>query len=139
MGQRDHAGGDFWTVTSFIGYGTLDEAIAMVNALPKPLALYFFSTSTSKQDRIVRETSSGGVTINSTLLQYSTQTLPYGGVGTSGMGAYHGKYSFDTFTHYKAVFDQRIPIDFTIRPPYPNLRILNRALQRLLLVGRKCH
>ena len=128
----------FGPLLPVIAYGTLDEAIAMVNALPKPLALYFFSTSTSKQDRIVRETSSGGVTINSTLLQYSTQTLPYGGVGTSGMGAYHGKYSFDTFTHYKAVFDQRIPIDFTIRPPYPNLRILNRGLQRLLLVGRKC-
>ncbi|OFW56953.1 MAG: aldehyde dehydrogenase [Candidatus Solincola sediminis] len=128
----------FGPLLPVISYGALDEAISMVNARPRPLALYFFSTNTAAQDRIVRETSSGGVTINSTLLQYSTQTLPYGGLGNSGMGAYHGKGSFDTFTHYKSVFNQRIPVDFIIRPPYPNLRIFNRVLQRLLLVGRKC-
>lgn len=128
----------FGPILPVFTYRTLDEVISMVNAGPKPLALYFFSTSTSKQEKILRETSSGGVTINSTLLHISTQTLPYGGVGNSGMGAYHGEYSFDTFSHHKAVFHEKIPIDFIIRPPYPDFKILNRVVQRLLLLGRKC-
>jgi aldehyde dehydrogenase (NAD+) len=128
----------FGPVLPVFTFNNLDEAISMVNIRPKPLALYFFSTNAFNQDKIIRETSSGGVTVNSVLLQYSTQTLPYGGVGNSGMGAYHGKYSFDTFTHYKPVFYERVPVDFTIRPPYPNLGAFNRVLQRLLLVGRKC-
>jgi aldehyde dehydrogenase (NAD+) len=128
----------FGPVFPVFSFSTLEEAISVVKGRPRPLALYFFSRSKSSQKKVIRETSSGGVTLNSVLLQYSTQTLPYGGVGNSGMGSYHGRSSFDTFTHYKSIFDDRIPIDFTIRPPYPDLKTFNRVLQRLLLVGKKC-
>jgi aldehyde dehydrogenase (NAD+) len=128
----------FGPILPVLAYRELDEAINWVNSRPKPLALYFFSTDREKQRRILRETSAGGVCINTTMLQESTQTLPFGGVGNSGMGAYHGKTGFDTFTHYKGVLDQRLPLDMVLRPPYPDSKTLNRVLQRLLLSGRKC-
>jgi acyl-CoA reductase-like NAD-dependent aldehyde dehydrogenase len=128
----------FGPILPVISYRDLDEAIALVNARPKPLALYFFSQDRNKQRRVLRETSSGGVCINTTMLQESTQTLPFGGVGNSGMGAYHGKFGFDTFTHHKGVFDQRLPLDMVLRPPYHDSGLINGILQRLLLSGRKC-
>lgn len=128
----------FGPILPVIAYDRLDEAIDVVNSRPKPLALYFFSPDRAAQERVLREISCGGVCINSTLLHESSPTLPFGGVGESGMGAYHGKASFDTFTHYKSVLRQRLPFDDLIRPPYPNLPILNRAIQRVLVSGRKC-
>jgi aldehyde dehydrogenase (NAD+) len=128
----------FGPILPVFAYDDLDEALAIVNSRPKPLSLYFFSLDRTKQEKVLRETSSGGVTINSALLHHSTQTLPFGGVGESGMGAYHGRSTFDTFTHYRGVLDQRIPLDFVLRPPYPGSRIVNAALQRLLVVGRRC-
>ncbi|MBN2027226.1 MAG: aldehyde dehydrogenase [Actinobacteria bacterium] len=128
----------FGPILPVLAYGDLDEAIEAVNSRPKPLALYFFSPDKEKQGRILRETSAGGACINTTMLQESTQTLPFGGVGNSGMGSYHGRHSFDTFTHYKGVLDQRLPLDMVLRPPYPDSRAVNRVLQRLLLSGRKC-
>ncbi len=128
----------FGPILPVLAYDDLDEAIALVNARPKPLALYFFSRDEDKQRQVLERTFSGGVCINSTLLHESTQTLPFGGVGDSGMGAYHGKASFDTFTHYKAVLIQRLPTDVILRPPYPESRLLKAAMQRLLLYGRRC-
>jgi aldehyde dehydrogenase (NAD+) len=128
----------FGPILPVISYRGLDEAIELVNAGPKPLALYFFSEDRRKQHKVLRETSAGGVCINTTMLQESMQTLPFGGVGNSGMGAYHGKASFNTFTHYKGVFDQRLPLDMVLRPPYPDSKLINGILQRLLLTGRKC-
>ncbi|MEW6554459.1 MAG: aldehyde dehydrogenase [Actinomycetota bacterium] len=128
----------FGPILPVISYHELDEAIGLVNSRPKPLALYFFSNDKRKQRRVLRDTSAGGVCINTTMLQESTQTLPFGGVGNSGMGAYHGKASFDTFSHCKGVFDQRLPLDMVLRPPYPRSKILDRILQQLLLNGRKC-
>jgi aldehyde dehydrogenase (NAD+) len=128
----------FGPILPVFAYRDLDEAIEVVNSRPKPLALYFFSLDKERQRRILRETSAGGVCINTTMLQESTQTLPFGGVGNSGMGAYHGKASFDTFSHYKGVLDQRLPLDMVLRPPYPDSKVFNRILQRLLINGRKC-
>jgi aldehyde dehydrogenase (NAD+) len=128
----------FGPILPVFAYDELDEAIAMVNSRPKPLSLYFFSLDSAKQEKILREVPCGGVTINSTLLHHSTQTLPFGGVGDSGMSAYHGKATFDTFTHYKGVLNQRIPADVVMRPPYPRSALLNGALQRFLMVGRRC-
>jgi len=128
----------FGPILPVLSYRDLDEAIARVNARPKPLALYFFSRDRDKQRRIIDETSSGGICINITLLHESTQTLPFGGVGESGMGAYHGRASFDTFTHRKAVFNQRLPLDAALRPPYAENRVLKAVMQRLLLSGRRC-
>lgn len=109
----------FGPILPIIEYGDLSEAITMVNQKPKPLALYFFSNNRQKQARILRETSSGGVCLNHTVLQVATHALPFGGVGNSGMGAYHGKASFDTFSHQKSVFGKPFWLDLKLLyPPY---------------------
>jgi aldehyde dehydrogenase (NAD+) len=106
--------------------GTAD-AITAVTAHDKPLALYVFAENQAVIDRVVAETSSGGVGVNVTLLQLGLPDLPFGGVGESGMGAYHGKAGFDTFTHRKAVFQRPTRPDPAITyPPYTRLK------QRLL-------
>ncbi|XP_055607099.1 aldehyde dehydrogenase family 3 member B1-like isoform X1 [Uranotaenia lowii] len=78
------------------------EAIEFINAREKPLALYIFSTNTTQRDLILASTSCGGVCVNDTLAHCGVESLPFGGVGPSGMGSYHGKYGFDTFTHHKS-------------------------------------
>ncbi|CAO1387428.1 unnamed protein product [Diamesa tonsa] len=78
------------------------EAINFINSREKPLALYIFSKNKSDTQLMVSNTSSGGVCVNDTIMQLSVDTLPFGGVGQSGMGSYHGKFTFDTFTHKKA-------------------------------------
>ena len=100
-------------------YETLDEAIAYVNDHPRPLALYFFDHDQKRIDKMLRETISGGVSINETMLHVAQDDLPFGGVGPSGMGAYHAKEGFDAFTKKKPVFYQsRINGSALLRPPY---------------------
>jgi len=96
----------FGPILPVIEYTDLSEAIASVNDRPKPLALYFFSKNKNHQQRVLRETSSGGVCINDTVMQVGVPGLPFGGVGPSGMGSYHGKASFDTFSHQKSVLSK---------------------------------
>jgi aldehyde dehydrogenase (NAD+) len=105
----------FGPILPVIAYDELGQAIDFVNARPKPLALYFFSKDKKKQRRVIRETSSGGISINDTVIQYTSFYLPFGGVGNSGMGSYHGKASFDTFTHYKGTLRQVFLIDLKAR------------------------
>ena len=81
----------------------LDEAIEFINRGEKPLSLYVFSEKSSVAKRFIHETSSGAVIANDTLLHFAVDSLPFGGVGNSGLGSYHGKYSFRTFSHAKAV------------------------------------
>lgn len=100
-------------------YESLDEAIAYVNDHPRPLALYFFENDGSAIDKVLRETISGGVGINETLLHVAQSDLPFGGIGPSGMGHYHGREGFETFTKKKPVFYQsRINGMSLLRPPY---------------------
>jgi aldehyde dehydrogenase (NAD+) len=109
----------FGPILPIFEYDDLEEAIAIVNARPKPLALYFFSKDKQKQDRILTATSSGGVCLNETVMQVGVGGLPFGGVGESGMGRYHGKYSFDTFSHYKSVLKKSFLVDLAWRyAPY---------------------
>ena len=77
-----------------VTYRDLDEAIAFVNARPRPLALYYFGSSAANRTQVLTRTTSGGVTINGTLLHYAQEDLPFGGVGLSGFGAYHGIEGF---------------------------------------------
>jgi len=94
---------------------------------PKPLALYLFSNDRAFQKRVMREISFGGGRITDTILHAATPYLPFGGVEESGMGSYHGKASFDTFTHYKGIVDKATWIDFPFRyRPYnaAKLRII---------------
>lgn len=79
------------------------EAIGFINSRPKPLSLYVFSSDKKVQQLFLTQTHSGSVCVNDTLMQYTVDSLPFGGVGMSGMGAYHGKYTFDTFCHKKSV------------------------------------
>jgi coniferyl-aldehyde dehydrogenase len=100
-------------------YQTLDEAIAYVNEHPRPLALYFFSHDRAATDRVLNETVSGGVTLNETLLHVAQDDVPFGGIGPSGMGHYHAKEGFDSFTKKKPVFRQaRLNTTGLLRPPY---------------------
>lgn len=111
----------------------LDAAIDYVNAHPRPLALYWFGRSPADRDRVLQQTLSGGVTINDTLLHVAQHNLPFGGVGPSGMGAYHGQAGFDLFSKLRPVFSQsRFAGTRLLQPPYGALadRVLG-LLKRL--------
>jgi coniferyl-aldehyde dehydrogenase len=97
----------------------LDDAIRRVNARPHPLALYWFGSDAARRERVLQETMSGGVTVNDTLLHFANEALPFGGVGPSGQGAYHGERSFILFSNEKPVFSQaRIAGSRLLYPPY---------------------
>jgi coniferyl-aldehyde dehydrogenase len=109
----------FGPVLPIVTYKEVDEAIAYVNAHPRPLALYYFDTDGDRQRQVLRDTVSGGAAINDCLLHYVQEDLPFGGVGASGMGSYHGREGFETFSHKKAVFHQsRFNVAKLLLPPY---------------------
>ncbi|QJR15177.1 coniferyl aldehyde dehydrogenase [Usitatibacter palustris] len=109
----------FGPLLPIIPYKSLDEAIAFVNARPRPLALYVFDHDGGNVDRVLAETVSGGVSVNETILHIAQDDLPFGGVGPSGMGRYHGREGFETFSHLKSVFHQsRLNGLALFRPPY---------------------
>jgi aldehyde dehydrogenase (NAD+) len=109
----------FGPILPVLEYQELNDAIAQINARPKPLALYLFSKDKQKQQQVLQQTSSGGVCLNDTVMQVGVTTLPFGGVGDSGMGNYHGKASFDTFSHFKSVLKKGFWFNLNWRyPPY---------------------
>ncbi|MFS0515525.1 aldehyde dehydrogenase [Nostoc sp. UIC 10607] len=109
----------FGPILPIIEYTDIAEAIALINSRPKPLALYLFSQNKNLQKRVLQETSSGGVCINDTVMQVGVSSLPFGGVGDSGIGNYHGKASFDTFSHNKSVLQNSFWLDLKWRyAPY---------------------
>ena len=89
----------------------VNDAVAVVNEGDKPLALYVFSERKAEVAEVLDRTSSGGACVNGTLLHVSNPNLPFGGVGDSGMGAYHGKFGFDTFSHHRAVHVRSTKLD----------------------------
>lgn len=100
-------------------FSSLQDVLDEVNEGHKPLALYYFSESKGQIEKVLKESSSGGVTINDTILHVSSSFLPFGGVGNSGMGSYHGKYSFECFSHSKAVLKRGTFTEFSFRfAPY---------------------
>jgi aldehyde dehydrogenase (NAD+) len=97
----------------------MEEAIGFVNARPKPLALYVFTRRQAVEDAVLARTSAGGVTVNAAIWHLGNPNLPFGGVGESGMGAYHGKHGFDAMSHYKPVLKKSTRSDPSIGyPPY---------------------
>jgi acyl-CoA reductase-like NAD-dependent aldehyde dehydrogenase len=96
----------FGPLLPLVPYGTIDEAIAYVNARPRPLALYMFDDDRRNVEAVLERTVSGGVSVNDTLLHIAQDNLPFGGVGASGMGHYHGRDGFNTFSKLKPVFRQ---------------------------------
>ncbi|WP_395494589.1 coniferyl aldehyde dehydrogenase [Acetobacter sp. KSO5] len=112
----------FGPVLPVLTYRTLDEAVAFINARPRPLALYYFGDNRSKRDRLLKHTVSGNVTINGTLLHIAQDDLPFGGVGDSGIGAYHGKEGFIALTHARGVYKQgRLNAATLLQPPFGKL------------------
>lgn len=123
----------FGPILPIMEYNDIDEAIALVNKLPRPLALYCFSESKKIQNKVLRETSSGGGCINDTVSHVGSQELPFGGIGDSGMGAYHGKASFDTFSHRRGVLFRSNWVDLSLRyPPYGDRVSLLQLLFRFI-------
>ncbi len=107
----------------------LEQAIEWINQRPKPLALYLFSSSQQSQETVLNNTSSGGVCFNDVVMQVGVPELPFGGVGASGMGAYHGKAGFDTFSHQRSVLRRPFALDLPFRyPPYAGRLPLMRRL-----------
>jgi coniferyl-aldehyde dehydrogenase len=109
----------FGPVLPIKSYRTLEEAIAYINSHPRPLALYYFGRDKTARERVLSQTTSGGVSVNETLMHVVVENLPFGGVGPSGTGAYHGEYGFQTFSHRKGVFLQsRFNSAALVRPPF---------------------
>lgn len=105
----------FGPVLPVVTYKTLEEAIEKVKNREKPLALYLFTESRSIQKKVLRELSFGGGCVNDTIIHLATSRMGFGGVGGSGMGSYHGKKSYETFTHEKSIVKKSSYIDLPIR------------------------
>jgi len=109
----------FGPIVPLLTYRFLDEAIAYVNERPRPLALYYFDDDSTRINKVLTSTVSGGVTINDVVFHIAQHNLPFGGVGPSGMGHYHGFAGFETFSKKKGVFHQsRFSALAWLRPPY---------------------
>ncbi|HDF3049901.1 TPA: aldehyde dehydrogenase [Staphylococcus aureus] len=109
----------FGPILPILTYQSLDEAIAFIHQRPKPLSLYLFSEDENATQRVINELSFGDGAINDTLMHLANPKLPFGGVGASGMGRYHGKYSFDTFTHEKSYIFKSTRLESGVHlPPY---------------------
>jgi aldehyde dehydrogenase (NAD+) len=109
----------FGPILPVLEVGSIDEAIGFVNSRPHPLALYVFAQDNSVNEKVVAETTSGGVTVNGTIMHMTGPYLPFGGIGESGMGAYHGQSGVDVFQHLKPVLKRSTMLDAPLAyPPY---------------------
>ncbi|WP_419173266.1 aldehyde dehydrogenase family protein [Halobacteriovorax sp.] len=123
----------FGPILPLVNINNLDEAIAYVKRHDKPLACYAFLDKTSEKNRVINEISSGGMVINDTIIHLSNDQLPFGGVGESGMGAYHGEHSFELFSHRKSVMNRAFFLENDLRyPPYSKKESFIRKLMNLI-------
>ncbi len=121
----------FGPIFPVIEFEDLNEVIEHINNREKPLAVYYFSENNSDTNKVLNSIPCGGVTINDTIIHVANPNLPFGGVGTSGVGKYHGKASFDLFTHKKSVMRRGTFIEFNIRfAPFNNkIRLLRKIMK----------
>ncbi|PAV74234.1 hypothetical protein WR25_03910 isoform B [Diploscapter pachys] len=122
----------FGPVLPILTVQSFDEALDLINRGEKPLAAYIFTRSDAKIKRLYTETSSGAITVNDTLMHLTIDTLPFGGVGNSGMGRYRGKFGFDTFTHHKAVLQRGFFGESLIASRYPPMTPQKLAMMQRL-------
>jgi aldehyde dehydrogenase (NAD+) len=126
----------FGPVLPLLAFRTLDEAIGIIRATSKPLALYVFSRSGESVERVIRGTTAGGTVVNDVFLHFGNPELPFGGVGESGFGSYHGVHGFRAFSHERSILRQgRLRLSRLFHPPYgPGtarvLRLIERTLPR---------
>jgi aldehyde dehydrogenase (NAD+) len=127
----------FGPILPIVRYRELDEVVAYVRSRPRPLALYVFSENRANIERILRSTTAGGSGVNMPLMHFANPYLPFGGVGESGQGSYHGFFGFQTFSHARGVFEQTMPAALEkVFPPYRRglarkMIALTRRLARL--------
>lgn len=113
----------FGPILPVLPYKTLEEAIAFVESRPRPLALYVFSKNRAAIRQVQTHLSYGGGCVNDTIIHLATSEMGFGGVGMSGMGSYHGKYGFDTFTHEKSIVEKAAWLDLPFRyQPYSSFK-----------------
>jgi aldehyde dehydrogenase (NAD+) len=124
----------FGPILPVLDFNTLDDALVMLRDRPTPLALYLFSADRATQERVLAATRSGGVCLNDTVAHMIGKDLPFGGLGESGLGAYHGRASFDCFSHHRSVLRRSFALDSNLRypPPRVSLTTLKRAFRFLL-------
>jgi aldehyde dehydrogenase (NAD+) len=121
----------FGPILPVLVYDQLDEVISTIQSQPKPLSLYLFTRKSSSKKRILNELSFGGGAINDTIMHITNSNLPFGGVGNSGIGSYHGEAGFKTFTHEKSVFEKPLWGEPSIKfPPYSSNKL--KWIKRLL-------
>jgi coniferyl-aldehyde dehydrogenase len=121
----------FGPVLPIVAYRNLEHAIAYVNDHPRPLALYYFDEDPTRVEHMLERTLSGGASINETMLHFGIDDMPFGGVGPSGMGAYHGREGFDTFSHRRSVLYQaKWNLAGMLAPPYG--KRIDRMLRMLI-------
>ena len=121
----------FGPVMPILTFDSLDEAIRRINSMPHPLALYLFTSDKKAAGKVTARCGFGGGCINDTIIHLATSEMGFGGFGESGMGAYHGKTGFDTFTHYKSIVDKKTWIDLPMR--YQPYRKRNEKMVRFFL------
>ena len=121
----------FGPVLPVLTYDTLEEAVAKINTMAHPLALYIFTSDKKAAELVTSGCNYGGGCINDTIIHLATTEMGFGGFGESGMGSYHGKQGFDTFTHYKSIVDKKTWIDLPMR--YQPYRKINEKLIRKFL------
>ena len=124
----------FGPILPVLTYSAIDEVIDRINATGQPLALYVFSRNDAFIERVLQKTASGATSVNQVLLHFANPNLPFGGVGESGQGSYHGHSGFRTFSHERAVMKQgRFSMIRTLYPPYGmRARRLVKLLARLV-------
>lgn len=121
----------FGPILPIVTLDNIEQSIAFVNQRAKPLALYVYSSNDDFSQRVLSETSAGSVCVNDGFMFMVNPELPFGGVGNSGMGSYHGKFGFDTFSHLKTVMKRSFKFDVSLRyPPYTSLKMA--MLKRIL-------
>ncbi len=112
----------FGPVLPILSFDSLDKVIEIIAERDKPLAMYIFSTSRKNQKKLLANIPAGNGAINDVIMQFANANLPFGGVGPSGMGSYHGKHSFTAFSHQKSILNRSNIIDVPIRyAPYKSL------------------
>ena len=121
----------FGPIMPVLVFDSLEEVISKVNSMPHPLALYFFTSDKAAAKEITSRCGFGGGCINDTIIHLATTEMGFGGFGESGMGAYHGKTGFDTFTHYKSIVDKKTWLDLPMR--YQPYRQLHEKMVRFFL------
>ncbi|SDX03529.1 aldehyde dehydrogenase (NAD+) [Marininema mesophilum] len=120
----------FGPILPIIPFDDLDDVIEKIRSKPKPLALYYFTNSKKNEQKILQSLPFGGGCINDTLMHFASPYLPFGGVGPSGMGSYHGKSGFDAFSHHKSILKQTTRFDFPFR--YHSSKVGLSVLRKLL-------